>query len=281
MANEEFKIEGVRLEELEPVSVLDDEAIFLVSTNKVCRIVSLSSLRKSFAGDPTSQNKDEVYYNATYIDKKFNAIERNVDEMKSFISNFTDEMVQQVQNISQKIDKFTIDITARVEEEINKATENVQNKLDAALRQVDQKLEATNTNVTNIDKKVEDLKGQFTTLTNQVDQKIQGAIDDYNTELSKTVVYKSTKSTITLLASGWNGDSRNPPFSNVITVEGVTNTNNVEILLPGTATLEQVEAWCGAGIVHGTQTNNSITLLGYGDIPEIDIPVEVIIRKDI
>lgn len=278
---DELKIEGVRLEELEPISVLDDEAIFLVSTNKVCRIISLSSLRKSFAGNPTSQNKDEVYYNATYIDNKFEIVENNITEINDTVKNFTTEIEQQVQNISQKIDKFTTDINNKVEEQINNALTNVQNKLDEALEQVDQKLEESNTNVTNIGNKVEELKTQFTELSNQVDQKIQDAIDNYNTELSKKVVYKSTKVTTTLPASGWNGDGRNPPFSNAISVEGVTATNNVEILLPGTATLEQVEAWCGAGVVHGTQTENSITLLGYGDIPEIDIPIEIIIRKDI
>ena len=97
----------------------------------------------------------------------------------------------------------------------------------------------------------------------------------------RTVVTKSKKVSTNLPASGWVGSDRNPPFSITISVSGVTATNNVEVLLPGTASLEQVEAWCDAGIVHGTQTDGSITLKGYNWKPEIDIPIEVIIRTDI
>lgn len=253
---DEFKIEGVRLEELEPLSVLDDEAIFLVSSNKVCRIISLSSLRKAFAGNPSSPNKDEVYYNATYIDNKFEVVENNVTDVQNTVKNFTSEITQQVQNINNKIDQFKLDIDNKVEQSINNALTQIDNKIIEKISQVKTELEST------------------------IDEKIKTATDKIDTKLTN-YVQKSNKSSITVQASGWTGDDRNPPFRNVLTITGVTNTNNVEVLLPGTATLEQVEAWCAAGVVHGTQTTNSITLLGYGDKPEIDIPLEVIIRKDI
>lgn len=319
---DEFKIEGVRLEELEPVSVLDDEAIFLVSSNKVCRIISLSSLRKAFAGNPSSPNKDEVYYNATYIDNKFEVVEGNVTEIQNRVNNFTNEINQQVQNINNKFDEFKTDVNNKVQGSINNAlqqvnqkitelTQNVnsvsskvddldrefkqfstnidgviEQKINAAISKVDQKIQdKIEEAMPGIDQKIQNKIDQISsTINSTIDQKINTAKTEINSSVDnklRNYVQKSNKSSITVQASRWTGDYRNPPFRNVLTITGVTPTNNVEILLPGTASLEQVEAWCAAGVVHGTQTTNSVTLLGYGDKPEIDIPLEVIIRKDI
>ena len=90
---------------------------------------------------------------------------------------------------------------------------------------------------------------------------------------------KSTKVSVTLSASGWSGDAA--PYTNTVSVTGVTETNNVEVLIPSTVTAAQAEAWMGAGILCGSQTTDSITLQAYGDKPSIDIPIECIIRKDI
>ncbi len=89
---------------------------------------------------------------------------------------------------------------------------------------------------------------------------------------------KSNKVSATLSASSWSGSG---PYTITVTVSGVTTSNNVEVLIPGSATDAQVEAWMAAGIVNGTQAANSITLKAYGDKPSINIPIECIIRKDI
>lgn len=251
----QFKIEGVRLEELEPVSVLSDETILLVGINKVCRVVSLKSLREAFAGDPTSPDKDSVYYNATYIDNKFATVETNLTNMKQNITNLTNEVSTSIQGLNTKFDTLSSNLTDKIDAQLNEAVRTLNTKF--------------NDYTTSTDKKIENLN---TTINNKIKE-----ID----ETMKTVVTKSKKISTNLPASGWVGDDRNPPFSITISVSGVTATNNVEVLLPGTASLEQVEAWCDAGIVHGTQTNGSITLKGYNWKPEIDIPVEVIIRTDI
>ena len=90
---------------------------------------------------------------------------------------------------------------------------------------------------------------------------------------------KSTKVSTTLPASGWSGTTS--PYTNTITISGVTATNNVEVLIPSTITAAQAESWMAAGILCGSQDTDSITLKAYGDKPSIDIPIECIIRKDI
>ena len=90
---------------------------------------------------------------------------------------------------------------------------------------------------------------------------------------------KSTKVNATLSASGWSGTAS--PYTNTITISGVTATNNVEVLIPSTITAAQAESWMAAGILCGSQDTDSITLKAYGDKPSIDIPIECIIRKDI
>ena len=91
-------------------------------------------------------------------------------------------------------------------------------------------------------------------------------------------VNKSSKVSTTLNASSWSGSSA--PYTITLSINGVTTSNNVEILIPGSATDAQVEAWMAAGIVNGTQAANSVTLKAYGDKPSINIPIEAIIRND-
>ena len=89
---------------------------------------------------------------------------------------------------------------------------------------------------------------------------------------------KSSKRSVTLTAAKWSGSG---PYTITVNVTGATATNNIEVLIPGTATDTQVEAWMNACIVNGTQASGSITLKAYGEKPEIDIPIEVIVRGDI
>lgn len=91
-------------------------------------------------------------------------------------------------------------------------------------------------------------------------------------------VNKSSKVSATMNASSWSGSSA--PYTITLSINGVTTSNNVEILIPGSATNAQVEAWMAAGIVNGTQAANSVTLKAYGDKPSINIPIEAIIRND-
>ena len=91
-------------------------------------------------------------------------------------------------------------------------------------------------------------------------------------------VAKSTKVNTTLSASGWS-TAKKYTLSN----SNITATSAVE-LLPrenNGITQAQMEALSGAMIVGGTQAAGSIQLVALGDVPTIDIPVTIIVRRDL
>lgn len=88
----------------------------------------------------------------------------------------------------------------------------------------------------------------------------------------------STKVNTTLSASGWS-TAKKYTLSN----SNITATSAVE-LLPrenNGITQAQMEALSGAMIVGGTQAAGSIQLVALGDKPTVDIPVTIIVRRDL
>lgn len=88
----------------------------------------------------------------------------------------------------------------------------------------------------------------------------------------------STKVNTTLSASGWSTEKKY-----TINNANITATSAVE-LLPrenNGITQAQMEALSGAMIVGGTQASGSIQLIALGDKPTTDIPVTLIIRRDL
>ena len=89
---------------------------------------------------------------------------------------------------------------------------------------------------------------------------------------------RSTKVNTTLYASSWSTAKKY-----TITNANITATSAVE-LLPrenNGITQAQLEALSGAMIVGGTQAAGSIQLVALGDVPTIDIPVTIIVRRDL
>ena len=85
---------------------------------------------------------------------------------------------------------------------------------------------------------------------------------------------KSKALTGTLLASGW---SNTAPYSQVITISGVTANTNGVIGVADTATRSQYEVAAGANLRKIAQSTNSVTIMAYGEKPTVDIPIEIIV----
>lgn len=128
------------------------------------------------------------------------------------------------------------------------------------------------------------------------DNQYYNVIDDYDSDIlindssvSKKYVYssdktektyskRSTTSTVTLSASTWSGSSA--PYSYVLSVEGVTATNIIEINYASSASDAAIETYQGAGLKDGGQSDGRITLLAT-EKPTVNIPITIIVRNDL
>ena len=95
-----------------------------------------------------------------------------------------------------------------------------------------------------------------------------------DTELFKKAA-TSKKVAGTLSAAAWVGASA--PYTQQITVEGLTAEQNGSISLTQSATPEQREAARNALLFATNQTDGSLTITADGEKPKIDIPAEIIL----
>jgi hypothetical protein len=90
---------------------------------------------------------------------------------------------------------------------------------------------------------------------------------------------KSAVVTTTLPASAWAGTDA--PYSQTISVDGVTATSANEILPGASISASQLELLQLANLQDGGQAAGSITVLAYGGKPTADLPIRVIVRGDL
>ena len=94
----------------------------------------------------------------------------------------------------------------------------------------------------------------------------------------KTIDKSSQKTTATI-GTTWAGSD--VPYTQTISIEGVTADNVIEISLPTNATSAQVEAYNNLVLQDGGQDSGAITLRAFGAKNTITIPINVIIRSDL
>ena len=94
----------------------------------------------------------------------------------------------------------------------------------------------------------------------------------------KEVIPKSTLKTATI-GTTWTGGSA--PYTQTISIADVEADDVVEIALQKTVTAAQVEAYTALMLQDGGQANGSITLRAFGDINTVNIPIQIIIRREL
>lgn len=107
------------------------------------------------------------------------------------------------------------------------------------------------------------------------DSMIEGvtAHDASGAKIVGTITALGKMLAVTVAAAQWEGDEA--PWSQTLAVPGVTDKSLNAVYLAASATDEQREAWKLAAIADGGQAAGEITLLAYGEKPEIDIPIIV------
>lgn len=90
---------------------------------------------------------------------------------------------------------------------------------------------------------------------------------------------RSAVTTASLPASGWTGSAA--PYSQTISMEGVTATSANEILPGASISASQLDLLQAANLQDGGQADGSITVRAYGGKPTADLPIRIIIRGDL
>lgn len=85
----------------------------------------------------------------------------------------------------------------------------------------------------------------------------------------------STSISATLSASDWSGVEA--PFTQTLSVSGVTAEQNGRIGVAQNANFEQRQAARMAELHTTGQADGTITVVADGEMPDVDIPVEIIL----
>lgn len=91
---------------------------------------------------------------------------------------------------------------------------------------------------------------------------------------------KTVKETSISIGTSWIGSSA--PYTQTISCDSLNSASNViEISLPSSATAQQVEQFNALVLQDGGQTASTFTLRAFGTKNTVEIPITVIVRKDL
>lgn len=114
----------------------------------------------------------------------------------------------------------------------------------------------------------------------------QGTSNMYKTlevnKMGKVVMVdrKTVKDTSISIGTSWIGSSA--PYTQAIPCDSLSSARNViEISLPPSATAQQVEQFNALMLQDGGQTASTFTLRAFGTKNTVEIPITVIVRKDL
>lgn len=114
----------------------------------------------------------------------------------------------------------------------------------------------------------------------------QGTSNMYKTlevnKMGKVVMVdrKTVKDTSISIGTSWSGSSA--PYTQNIPCDSLSSASNViEISLPPSATAQQVEQFNALVLQDGGQTASTFTLRAFGTKNTVEIPITVIVRKDL
>ena len=82
---------------------------------------------------------------------------------------------------------------------------------------------------------------------------------------------------VVLMTGNWVGSEA--PWGMTVSLDGLTETDLVELVPTPGITVEQLDALQKANIIGGSQTAGTITIMAYGKLPGMDLPARFIIRR--
>lgn len=214
-------------------------------------------------------NTGDIQNSFFYKEVGLYAIDRESGNEVLYWYGYHGENAEHIQSESQKFIEKIIDVYIKIDnaEKIVMKINNIKHEI------VDfEDYEETGKEMPTLDKALHDVKSlkNLSELFSSTKAALRG--------LNYAKANKTITKNITLEASRWTGDEL--PYSYTISIEEVTEDNNIKVISPDQMTSEQYQQMVNAGINGGTQATGSVTLLAYGDKPAIDFPVIVLVKGD-
>lgn len=149
--------------------------------------------------------------------------------------------------------------------------------IDAKYKELEDKIKSNTDNITNI--QLVDSKVDITDKNNKFEgTKLDAVLDEIDNKILSNAK-KSKKIDTILTSTSWAGEGT--PYIYNLTVDGVTETNVVEITTKEDLSAEQVECFIDSTITAAGQGMNTVTLKAWANKPSIDLPITVIVRGDL
>ena len=147
----------------------------------------------------------------------------------------------------------------------------------SSLSDIPNKIRALAANL--VDKAKEYVDGKIGDLSSLQTTKKDTVVNSIN-EVNRNKANKSIKHKVVLSKDSWTGAEA--PYSYEITISGMDENKNWEVTnsVDPIMTVEELDAFCNARIIAGTQSANKINLIAYGEKPSIDINILVLVRGD-
>lgn len=119
----------------------------------------------------------------------------------------------------------------------------------------------------------------FDSIKNILSGDVAGNLLNEINKLKEDKADKSVSIQATISASTWTGTSS--PFMNRVPISDMKALYDVEIKTEEDPSDEQIQAFATASIQYGYTEDGYLVLKAYGDKPEIDLPIMVIVRGDL
>lgn len=205
------------------------------------------------------------YNNMLWMSKKSNlqGVEPTESDTENWMLCITSKS-QDLQALEATINKRIDQSVAKLEQ----ADESISASVDAADASILERVDAADAAIEAANSLIQSTKTE-----------LQNKITSNTTEISSLKTAKADKpvvKSVTVPASGWSGDTF--PYTNTISVSGVTSSNVVDLTLPSTVTSEEISVYQAAQILNASQAAGTITLNAWGTAPTINLPLTVIIR---
>lgn len=231
---------GKRIYELEPLTILKDEAYLATSQDNKTRKFQVRDIRALINGDHDEPG-EESYYSSLRITELFGNTSDQLDEIRDSINNIniriddlSNTVLENYSTLDKRITKEVNTLNDRIDKEVHTLDTRITNEVKTLNTRIDTEVKTLNTKIdtevktlnTRIDKEVKTLNDRITTIYNELKAAdtalqnrctaletrctnletrcatIEQSVKDLNTKLQGWILYGNAAPTSSTLPAG-------------------------------------------------------------------------------